>query len=211
MKKSLLVFAIALISVASKSQDTITLHHKSYSTTFSKSKHYPVKVEWWLTKAMLVCENKVKRTDKFGPDPKLPIETNLQSHYNSSGFDRGHNFNAADGACDQVSMEESFYFSNMTAQYPSLNRGDWKSLESWSREQAIKLDSIHIWCGSIGSIKKIGETSVPAQCWKVIYIKTTNQWLAYLFNNDTTRPDGIDNNKVDLITIEKLTGFKFKL
>jgi len=204
------LFVLLLLTLNVSAQDTITLHHKAYSTTFSKSKHYPVKVEWWLTKAMLNCTDKVKRTDKFIPDPKLPNETDLQADYNNTGFDRGHNFNAADGACDQITMEESFYFSNMTAQYPSLNRGDWKALESWTREIASKEDSVHIWCGSIGIEKKIGTTAIPKQCWKVIYIKKTNEWLAYLFNNDTSKADGIDNNKVTITKIEKLTNFKFK-
>ena len=206
--RTLVLFLLLALNVSA--QDTITIKHKAYSTTFSKSNHYPVKVEWWLTKAMLSCTDKVKRTDKFISDPKLPNETDLQSDYNGSGFDRGHNFNAADGACDQVAMDESFYFSNMTAQYPSLNRGDWKSLESWTRETALKEDSVRIWCGSVGVDKKIGTTSVPKQCWKVIYIKKKNEWLAYLFNNDISKADGLDNNKVTVAEIEKLTGFKFK-
>jgi hypothetical protein len=34
--------------------------------------------------------------------------------------------------------------------------------------------------------------------------------MAFLFNNNTDKADGINNNKVDLVDIEKLTGFKFK-
>ena len=192
-------------------QDTITIYHKAYSTKFSKSKRQPVKVEWWITKNNLICNTKTKRSDKFIPDPKLSAETNLQSDYTGQGFDRGHNFPSADAACDQVANDESFYFSNMTAQYPSLNRGDWKTLESFTRELALKNDSTKVWCGSIGEDKKIGTVSVPKQCWKIIYIKKTNEWLAYLFNNDTSKADGIENNKVKITDIEKLTGFKFKL
>ena len=95
-------------------------------------------VEWWITKNTLTCPVKVKRGDKFIPDPLLPAETNLQSDYTGAGFDRGHNMPAADAVCDQVANEESFYFSNMTAQYPALNRGDWKTLEMLSRETALR-------------------------------------------------------------------------
>lgn len=205
-----LLILLLLINTAF-AQDTITLVHKAYTTTFSKSKGYPVKVEWWVTKASLTCPVKVKRGDKFIPDPKLPAETNLQSDYTGQGFDRGHNFPAADAACDQVANDESFYFSNMTAQYPSLNRGDWKSLESMIREGALVDDSIHVWCGSIGEVKKIGKVSVPAQCWKVIHTKKTNEWLAFLFDNNTTKADGLKNNEVNVAEIEKLTGFKFRV
>ena len=51
---------------------------------------------WWVTKAGLSCIDKVKRGDKFIPDPLLPKETNLQSDYTGAGFDRGHNMPAAD-------------------------------------------------------------------------------------------------------------------
>ena len=163
-----------------------------------------------MTKNGLTCETKIKRGDKFIPDPKLATETNLQSSYTGQGFDRGHNFPAADAACDQVSNDESFYFSNMTAQYPALNRGDWKVLELFTRGLALQNDSTKVWCGSVGEDKKIGIVSVPKQCWKVIYVKKSNEWLAYLFNNDISKADGIENNKVKVSDIEKLTGFKFK-
>lgn len=201
---------LVLVAVISYSQDTVTLHHKAYSITYSKSKHYPIKVEWWVTRAGLTCPVKAKRGDKFIADPKLAAETNLQADYIGQGFDRGHNFPAADAACDQVANNESFYFSNMTAQYPALNRGDWKSLEILVRDYAIKEDSVHVWCGSVGVAKKIGTTSVPTQCWKVIYFKKSNEWMAFLFDNNTSKADGLKNNEVTLDDIEELTGFKFK-
>ena len=201
---------LLLITVTSYSQDTVTLVHKAYKTTYSKSKKYPVKVEWWATRANLTCLAKAKRGDKFIPDPKLPAETNLQADYVGQGFDRGHNFPAADAACDQVANDESIYFSNMTAQYPALNRGDWKALETLVRDYAIKEDSVHVWCGSIGVAKKIGTTSVPTQCWKVIYFKKSKEWMAFLFDNNTSKADGLKNNEATVEDIEKLTGFKFK-
>jgi endonuclease G len=216
MKKKILV-ALALIALLSlfttlalNAQDVVTLKHKAYTTHYSKSKHYPVMVEWWITKAQLSCTDKVKRGDKFIPDPLLPKETDLQSDYTGAGFDRGHNMPAADAVCDQVANEESFYFSNMTAQYPALNRGDWKTLEMLTRENALKDDSVHVWAGSIGVAKHIGTTAVPTQCWKVIYIVKTKEYLAFIFDNNTTKADGINNNKVDVADVEKLSGFKFK-
>ncbi len=210
MRKFLFLGFGLLFSLFVSAQDVVVLSHKAYTTHYSKSKHYPVKVEWWITKASLICADKVKRSDKFLPDPKLPTETNLQADYTGAGFDRGHNFPAADAACDKVANDESFYFSNMTAQYAALNRGDWKELEMWSREMAIKEDSIHVWAGSVGVAKKIGTTSVPTQCWKVVYVKKSNEWLAFIFDNNTTKADGLNNNKVDVAEVEKLTGFKFK-
>ena len=33
--------------------DTVTIKHKYYTTTFSKSKHFPIVVKYWLTNAIL--------------------------------------------------------------------------------------------------------------------------------------------------------------
>lgn len=191
--------------------DIAVLTHKSYTTFYSKDKNYPVKVEWWLTKKALTCSNKIARSDKFLPDPLLRNATDLQTSYTGSGFDRGHNYNAADGACDAVSMAESFYFSNMTAQYPSLNRGDWKALEEYTRKLALEKDSIKVICGSSGVLKRIGKVAVPISCWKVIYIKSEKKAYAYLFTNDSTKPDGFENNKVPLEVVKAVAEINIDL
>ena len=211
MKKITTIITLVLLATNVTAQDTIRLKHTNYTAVFSKSKRYPVLVEWWITKDMVTCPTPLKRKDNFKPDPQLPIETDIAKDYVGSGMDRGHNMPAAENLCQTSEVQdECFYFSNMTAQPHSLNAGDWKSVETWERDIAKQYDSIHVWCGSVGESKKIGNVSVPTQCWKVVHILKTNQWVAYLFNNDTSKPDGIENNKVSLETIEKLTNFKFK-
>jgi DNA/RNA endonuclease G (NUC1) len=76
---------------------------------------------------------------------------------------------------------------------------------------ASEQDSVKVWCGNLGEIKRIGRVAVPKQCWKVIYVKKTKKFTAYLFNNSLDKPDGIENNEVNLNVIQKLTGFKFKV
>jgi endonuclease G len=211
MKKVFLLISIILFSIIVKSQDTIRIKHTNYTTVFSKSKHYPVLVEWWITRSKIGCPTPLKRKNNFQPDPLLPNETNLKNDYVGSGVDRGHMMPAAENLCQTPAIQdECFYFSNMAAQYHSLNAGDWKSVESMEREWAQKDDSVHVWCGNIGVAKKIGKVSVPTQCWKVIYFVKTKEWMAFLFENNTSKPDGIHNNLVDKKEIEKLTGFKFR-
>lgn len=212
MKNIILTSIFILITSLTFGQDTIRIKHTNYSTVFSKTKYYPVKVEWWVTKSMVGCEKPLKRKDNFKPDPQLPKETDLLKDYVGSGTDRGHMMPAADNLCQtQQVQDECFYFSNMSAQYHSLNAGDWKSLETLTRQLALQNDSIRVWCGNVGEIKRIGKVAVPKQCWKVIYIKKTNEWKSYLFDNTTNKPDGIENNLVKLQVIEELTGFKFKI
>jgi len=210
MKKFFLFKLLLLISITTFSQDTVRIKHINYTTVFSKSKRYPVLVEWWLTKSMVTCLTPLKRKDNFKPDPQLPKETDIAADYVGSGTDRGHMCPAADNLCQtQEVQDECFYFSNMASQYHSLNAGDWKSVETWTREITQKYDSIHIWCGNIGEVKKIGSVSVPKVCWKIIYIKQTKEWVGFIFNNTTDKPTGMDSHKVTKQIIEKETGFKF--
>lgn len=168
-------------------------------------------VHWIVTKKMVTCETPLKRKDNFKPDPKLPEFTDLSNDYIKSGFDRGHMMPAADNLCQSKQVQdESFYFSNMSAQYHSLNAGDWKSLETFVREKAKVQDSVFVWAGNLGESKKIGSVSVPTQCWKVIYVKKENSWSFFLFNNDKTKPDGFENNFVTKEFLEGKTGFKFR-
>ena len=212
MKKLVLFITIcAFFAIGGRAQDVVVLKHTNYTSHFSKSKKYPVMVEWWETKAKVACEKPLARKDNFKPDPQLPNETNIGQDYVGSGFDRGHLMPAKSNQCQTPQVQdECFYYSNMAAQYHRLNAGDWKSLETLTREIAAKEDSVHIWAGNVGEIKRIGKVAVPKQCWKVVHTKKTNEWMFFLFENDLSNPDGINNNKVLREDIEKLTGLKFK-
>ena len=215
MKKIISIFSVLFLSLflisSTPIQDEVVLKHTNYTSKFSISKKYPVMVEWWVTKAMVSCPTPLKRKDNFKPDPLLPQHTNLAADYVGSGYDRGHMMPAADNLCQtQQIQDESFYFSNMAAQTHRLNAGDWKSLETFTRDESKLKDSIHVWVGNVGEIKKIGNVSVPKYCWKVIHIKKENKWVAYLFENNTSNPDGFKNNEVALKDIMSLTGFTFR-
>jgi endonuclease G len=211
MKKFLVLIPLLFTLVSGMAQDVVVLTHTNYTTHFSKSKKYPVMVEWWETRAKIGCATPLARKDNFKPDPKLPNETNIGNDYINSGYDRGHLMPAKSNQCQTPAVQdECFYYSNMAAQTHRLNAGDWKSLETLTREYAVKEDSVHVWAGNVGELKKIGKVSVPTKCWKVVHFKTSNEWMAFIFDNDQSKPDGINNNKVDLVDVEKLTGFKFK-
>ena len=213
MKKLLVLFPLLFIMVCAMAQDVVVIKHTNYTTHFSKSKKYPLEVEWWITKAKVGCPTPLARKDNFKPDPLLPAETDLAKDYVGSGTDRGHNMPAAENQCQTPAVQdECFYFSNMTPQYHSLNAGDWKSVEVLERQLALANDSVHVWCGSVGVAKTLGtqKIAVPTQCWKVIYIVKTKEYLAYIFNNTTDKPTGVNSHKVLVSDVEKLSGFKFK-
>lgn len=209
MKNTILTLLI-LLSIKSYSQDTIRIKNKEYTSVFSISKKYPVMVEWWVTKQKVSCSKPIPRKDKFQPDPQLKEHTDLSNDYKNSGFDRGHMSPAADNQCKtQSELDESFFFSNISAQYHSLNAGDWKTLETLTREMALKYDSIHVWAGNSGELMKIGKVTVPKECWKVVHVKKTDQWMTFIFKNTKEKSKGLKHHEVSKSTLEKNTGFKF--
>lgn len=211
MKKITFILGFVLVSILTFAQDVVVLKHTNYTTHFSKSKKYPVMVEWWETKAKVGCPTPLPRKDNFKPDPQLVSETNLENDYKGSGLDRGHMMPAKSNQCQtQQVQDECFYFSNMSAQYHSLNAGDWKSLETATREWALSQDSVHIWAGNLGELKRIGRVAVPKECWKVVYVKKSNEWFFFMFDNTPNKPSGLKSHEVTRDILEKATGIKFK-
>lgn len=210
MKFFYFTLVLFFIGFTNSEKDLVKISHSNYTTTFSKSKNYPVLVEWWVTKNKLVCDKPLKRENSFKPDPKISWDTKFNDDYLNSGFDRGHMCPAADNLCSsKLVLEETFYFTNISPQHHNLNSGDWLRLEDYTRDISKNQDSIHVFCGNIGEIKRIKTVAVPEYCWKVIYIKKTNTWEAYLFKNTKNKSDGIENNKVKVYEIERMTGLKF--
>jgi len=192
MKKFFLV-ALLLYSVAVAAQDTVTIVHQRYTTTFDKQLHYPVKVHW-IVKAADVCEKNtpgyIKRTNDYRADAALFDATNLKLDYKSASdrYDRGHNMDAADNSCNLAQMHESFYFSNMTPQTKHLNEQTWRYLEDHTRQLAKVFGKVEVWCGSYGKKEMMGRVTVPAFCWKILKYNGTVE--AYVFPNTVSVNSG---------------------
>ncbi|TSJ35891.1 hypothetical protein FO440_23510 [Mucilaginibacter corticis] len=182
----LFLYLIILCSSVVYAQDTVTIHHKRYTTTFDRVLLYPVKV-YWVDSAENICTAKapghVKRTNDFKADPLLAGVTELREDYKqgSDRYDRGHNMDAADNACDVDQMHECFYYSNMTPQTKHLNEQTWKALEEYTRKLALSARRVEVWCGSYGSTEKIGRVTAPAFCWKIL--RYQGKVEAYLMPN----------------------------
>ncbi len=198
------------VLIFSQVTDTITIHHKYYSATFSKSKRFPIVVKYWLTRDMLNCEQRYKRQKRFKPDPSIPEYTNLDRDYKKSGYDRGHQMDAFDCGCDSIAMAESFYYSNIAPQVPALNRGNWKKLEDYTRKLVKDFDSVLVWCGSVTiELKYIGRVAIPDYCWKVLYIKKLDRVESYSFRNDGPRLGDFHSYEVSLDSIQQLSRIAF--
>jgi len=160
---------------------------------------------------MLNCEGRFRRSKGFKPDPLLPEFTSLDKDYKKSGYDRGHQMDAYDCGCDSTAMAESFYYSNIAPQLPSLNRSVWKRLEAYIRKLAKEHDSVLVWCGSVSfSNRYIGRVTIPDYCWKIIYIKKFETSQAYSFRNDCMDGRKLRLFEVSVDSIQNLSGFVYK-
>jgi endonuclease G len=132
--------------------------------------------------------------------------------YQKSGFDQGHLAPNADMSFSVQGAKESFLLSNMSPQYPGVNRGVWKQLESTVR--ALTYQTKHpltIYAGDIwppSNAKAIGPNKVivPEVLWKVIVDNNTKKSYAYLIPNREGLATNITPFQVTVMDIEKATG-----
>ena len=184
-------------------KDTI-VEHIAYSVSYN---HLFRQANWGayqLTKMETI--KVIDRSDKFKPDPLIKGTDNAID-YKGSGYDRGHLAPSADMTFSKSTMEESFYFSNMSPQNPSFNRGIWNNLEEQVRVWAKEYDSLYIVVGPIlnDSLPKIGvhKVAIPKYYFKVILDNRKGHQKAIGFimeNKNSTLP--IQHFAVSIYNVE---------
>ena len=162
MKKLLLLTTLLFAFVVTFSQDVVVIKHTNYTTHFSKSKKYPVMVEWWETKAKIGCEKPLARVDKFAPDPQLPAETNLAADYVGSGFDRGHMMPAKSNQCQtpEVQNDAAIKFRIIACKLDEIPDGEAKNENEVLELLKQEMKSFLITCYHLYIEHKIGRAHV---------------------------------------------------
>ena len=111
-------------------------------------------------------------------------------------------------------MKESFYFSNITPQTPSMNRGRWVKLETLVRAWAKSSSETVIVTGPVlkGNLAQIGPSrvSVPDYHYKAILVSkgTQRQAIAFLMPQHPTFSD-LKAYAISVRELELLTGMDF--
>jgi len=186
--------------------------HTYYSLSYNEKYEQANWVYYALTDTM-VNDGGQERTNKFKIDPMVSSGSAKSSDYTKSGYDRGHLCPAADMGFSPISMEESFFMSNISPQAPDFNRGIWKELETDVRKWAKKEHKIYVVAGPVFKDNKgtIGpdHVLVPGYFFKIIYEETDeSKMIAFVFpNRKSDRP--ITDFAVPVDEAEKLTGFDF--
>lgn len=168
--------------VALDTSALVRIYHRAYTVAFQTHWHQPRWVAYQLTRTE-VGGGEPRR--KFTPDPAIASMTALDAYYKNSGFDRGHLAPAADMAFDNEAMKQSFYFSNVSPQVPSFNRGIWKQLEERVRAWAARYDSLYIATGPLflreDTAYVKGYLPVPTHFYKALLVHCQGRWQAVAF------------------------------
>ncbi len=190
------------------------LCRSGYALAHDDEKKAPAWVAQRMTPERLV--NRVKRTDRFTPDPDLPKGKRAElEDYRGSGYDRGHMAPAADMRWSPQAMAESFYLSNMAPQVgPGMNRGIWSEIESTIRQWVARRGELFIYTGPIfesGSLAKIGpnRVAVPTHFYKIVFDPVRVETIAFVVPNAPHPDRKIEEFITSVRDIETRTGLNF--
>lgn len=189
------------------------LHREAYTVSYNPDTKLPNWVAWQLTPERCSGPAKRKGVD-FEEDTDVDEPRATDADYYTSGYDRGHMCPAGDNKQSMTAMRQSFLFTNICPQAPSLNRGDWNEMENACRRWAKDYGRVYIVCGPIlykGKHKTIGRNKVvvPEAFFKVVLRMGDHpEAIGFIYKNgDGNRPKGDYVNSVD--EVERITGIDF--
>jgi endonuclease G len=203
---------ISKLEIPKINHKEIVISHTGYSLLYNETHEQANWIAYDLTKEET---NKLfDRTDKFIRDPKVKTGTANDKDYSGSGYDRGHLAPASDMGWSSTAMTESFYYSNISPQTPSFNRGIWKRLEELVRNWAIENNTIYVVTGPVlnNALTTIGanKVSVPNYFFKVIldYSEPSIKGIGFIIPN-TGSSEQLQLYAVTIDSVEKFTGIDF--
>ncbi len=188
------------------------IHHRAFSLSYSEEHEQASWVAYELVRDETI--KRAERSDKFLIDPLVPGGSATHADYKGSGFDRGHLAPAADMSFSTHTMQESFYYSNMSPQYAGFNRGIWKRLEALVRNWAVEYDTVYVVTGGILSdnLQAIGpnRVSVPRYFYKAVFRfeQTQPVGIAFLLRNEASKAP-LQSFVLTIDSLEAVSGIDF--
>ena len=202
---------------------------RNYSFLYDKTYKTALWVAYATSNSGDFKDNSVGRNDAWAYDPAIDQswQPNLGSAYSSSNgrrYDRGHQVASNDRQTTKEQNQQTFYYTNMTPQYSSLNQGQWNTLEGKVQGVATATtgsDILYVVTGPLfeGSLATVTdkngkECKVPSGYWKCLMKCTFSSpgemsaavGCAYLVdtNSSNTAPTA-----TTIDAIESRTGFDF--
>ena len=121
---------------------------------------------------------------------------------------------AADRDDSRAENDATFYLSNVSPQYPKLNRNQWRLLEEQVRRWADRYDSIYVVTGGElePGLRRIrGGTGIPRHYFKALLARAEKGWRAIAFRlPNVASPEGSwTDYSLSVDRLEELTGIDF--
>jgi|TARA_B100002003_G_C13905317_1_gene440871 endonuclease G len=157
---------------------------------------------------------KEDRCNCFKSDKNVITKSASKNDYLNSGFDLGHLSPSADNNMSKKANKESFRMSNISPQLPGFNRGIWKQLEEWVRDQATQRGSVYVITGpvfvnNLGTIGK-NKVTIPGYYYKVLLRQEEQKMISIAFLvPHLACNDDIREYVVPINSIETITGIDF--
>lgn len=189
---------------------------RNYAMLYDKT----LKFAYWVSYPLFKeCVGSYERQDPWRWDDHIDNQwqADLSSGFGKgSGYDRGHQIPSGDRTCDKETNDDTFFFTNATPQYSSMNQGIWQNLESRAREWMKQLnskDTLYIVTGAMPpktNIKYIKGMAIPEYYFKAIAKKTSTgyQTIAFKMANQAISGSYM-NYAISVSELEKTTGFTF--
>ena len=214
MKKYLLVFLILFpilllgqikninvelgIPKDANSKDDYLIYRTQYVLSFNPNLHVANWVSWNLNKDWY---GDIDRSGGFKADPELPanIYQATNKDYKGTVYDKGHTVASEERTATEEDNLSTFYYTNAMPQYLSLNRGAWKSLESYCKKLCQKNNKeLYVMAGGIyhEGHKIVGnDIAVPDSCFKIIVVLNYGEKLTDVNKETTVIAVVMPNNK----------------
>ena len=189
----------------------VLVRHYAYSLVYNESCE---QAKWvFYTMNSKKINGPYSRSDKFKSDTSIKTGSANHSDYKGSGFDRGHLAPAADMTWSKQAMDESFYYSNMSPQNPSFNRGVWRKLESRVRKWIVDFDSLYVTTGPVldTNLIFIGDNvAVPSYFFKTVvgFKDSTINTIAFLLPNEGSKKE-LKQFVISIDSLENFSGLNF--
>jgi endonuclease G len=194
------------------SKSDAIIRHFAYTLCYNETYEQAAWVAYELTSDETI--KRYERTNRFLIDGAVRTNSATDKDYKKSGYDRGHLAPAGDMSWSATAMEESFYYSNMSPQEPSFNRGIWKKLEEQVRSWAIELGAIYVVTGPVlkGQMNSIGQNNVavPNYYYKVILDNSGSspKAIGFIMRNTGSKAS-LAQYAVSIDSVENFTGIDF--
>lgn len=163
------------------------------------------------------------RTDAWAYDPKIDeiYQPYLFSAFGITNIDRGHQIASADRTYSVAENRTTFYFTNMTAQFNTLNQQTWANLEMQIRTWTRECDTLYVVTGAMITsstdsnidivVDRGGrEVAKPKYYYKALAKKEGDMYYTIAFKmNNVATTDSYNNYRLTVAALEEETGFTF--